>query len=104
MSYTLDDAHEALSLIHYELGNTVVGDASPAIREAVISAFCQAGHALFAIEAQLPPPCPDCGSDSDWSPFPCSQAEVCMRCFRAQHKPEWVQTGEEIERTLKASK
>lgn len=54
MSYTLDDVHEALALAVWHMPRLIIEctDAELIIHEA-----------LDAIEAQLPEPCPDCGSD-----------------------------------------
>lgn len=60
MSFDLDDAHETLAYIEHELRDTVAG----------FHAYCAAYDALAAIEAQLPEPCPQCGSDQCATTFP----------------------------------
>lgn len=60
MTFTLDDAHEALAGIHHILiarENVRMSD------QDVTLAWALAADACHAIEAQLPEPCEHCGSD-----------------------------------------
>ncbi len=63
MSYTLDDAHEALALIHHRNGSTNCYGLNSLQIETVVAIHLLSEKALDAIEAQLPEPCEHCGSD-----------------------------------------
>lgn len=71
MAYSLDDAHETMARVYWDLGQTVLADASEELRRAIISVFVRTGDALDAIEADLPEPCSNCGDDSCRSPGEC---------------------------------
>lgn len=58
MPYSLDDAHEALNYIRWQVGRALTASYPPTAH-----AFLAAGEALDAIEADLPEPCPECGDD-----------------------------------------
>ncbi len=58
--FTLDDAHEALAGIHHIL---IARENARMSDQDVTLAWALAADACHAIEAQLPEPCPECGSD-----------------------------------------
>ncbi len=80
MSYTLDDAHEALALADWYLDQTTLAHMSSATVDASIIVL----QALKAIEAQLPDPCPRCGSDS------CSGEPVYIKIAHHPIVPKYI--------------
>jgi hypothetical protein len=75
VSYTLDDAHEALSMVWWCMENDWAED-TPGV-EAVLAA-------LAAIEAQLPEPCPNCGDDDcPWLVTTSAPGDACENAARA---------------------
>lgn len=78
---TLDDAHEALSVAAWLLEQDGLQPASAWAEDVILCA-------IEDIEAQLPDPCPNCGSDSDWSEA--HSRDFCWSCFRQETEENMV--------------